>query len=1234
MFGRAVTTHLMRATVLAHAAVPWCCPVWVSPLASAEIVIYVDDDAPPGGSGTSWDSAYRFLQDALSDAAGRRVPQIEIRVAQGLYRPDRGEQHPGGTGDRDVAFELLNDVALRGGFAGPGTPDPDARDITLYQTSLSGDLAGDDEPGFVNNGENSHTIVYAGSAIDTSAILDGFVITAANADGSGALMTPATSGGGLFNNAGSPIITDCAFRRNAAGHGHTTDGGGAAVFSWGGAPTFIGVDFIGNATAKWGGGANFIESSPYFANCRFIGNTAWKSGGIAQSYTSTTLINCLFTGNTAELWAGAISSHRSAPTIINCTIAGNTAPDTGGLRIKQDPEEGGTVIVNSVLWGNQDSSGDLEHAQISLLWADPACVSTDYCCIQDWHDLIEGVGNIDAAPRFIDPDGADGLHGTMDDDLHLLPGSPCIDSGDNTAVPVDITTDLDGTDRCIDDPYTEDTGVGQPPIVDMGCYEFTATVAGQDGPRLWGSPAGGVFSDPVNWLPDPPSPADAAVFAQDGEYTVSFTDAAVTHQLVVADGDVTFDLAGSTYALADLSEESVLVGEYADEPVTLRLVSGTLSSAGGRIGGRLGADGTMVVDGAGSLWTAQNEVAVGPHGSGELTVTNGGAVTADGGVKVAPGSQISGNSLIQGDVMNLGMANPGFTLDDSPFTARLTIDGDYAQTSGLGSGQAGLGSLAVQINGDAPGDEYDVLEITGEATLAGSLMVFIDPEFIPALKVDDEFVILTGETVNEHFDVAWLPGLGEEKRLTVDYQDGKTGGRGGSVTIIVQLLEQLLKFDDTPPVVLNGTPSDIAIGDFDGKNGIDLAISFTGSLSSEDGSVLVMLNAGVDPDGNWLGFGSITQWPVGPAPSSLTVGLLNDDGFPDIAVADSGAQSISILLNKGNGDGAFHPVQTVPISLEPLAIAAAKLDDDDHVDLAVTGHDPDPEDPNRYYVLLLRNTGGGTFEEVASAETGLLPIEIDPDDIDKDYDVDLVAANQGDGTVSVIFNESGTFKSVATVQVGHQPSDLITVDLDQDENGYKEIVVLNREDGTASILVYDGEGGFTAAATLPVGAEPRSITAIDFDLDGDLDLALVADSEVEPTKPVVQVLRNDLAGPGDMVITDAEELDAGEGLAFVLNGDLDSDLADDLIAVSVSVGGWSAAPNPPDETPLGAVMVLLNAVEACPGDVDGDDWVGVPDLIAVLASWGQSEVPEDVNRDGIVDVLDLLALLATWGPCP
>ena len=112
----------------------------VTPAAWAGSVLRVDDGASAGGDGSSWSSAFRFLQDALGAAQPGTV--TEIRVAQGTYAPDRSEADPAGTGDRAATFNLLSGVSILGGFAGIGAVDPDARDIVQYTTVLSGDLAG------------------------------------------------------------------------------------------------------------------------------------------------------------------------------------------------------------------------------------------------------------------------------------------------------------------------------------------------------------------------------------------------------------------------------------------------------------------------------------------------------------------------------------------------------------------------------------------------------------------------------------------------------------------------------------------------------------------------------------------------------------------------------------------------------------------------------------------------------------------------------------------------------------------------------------------------------------------------------------------------------------------------------------------------------------------------------------------------------------------------------------
>ena len=110
----------------------------------------------------------------------------------------------------------------------------------------------------------------------------------------------------------------------------------------------------------------------------------------------------------------------------------------------------GLVVANCVLWGDSPDQIFTESETLTVTFSD----------VQGgW----PGTGNIDADPLFVDPDNGN---------FRLSPGSPSIDAGDNTAVPLEITTDLDGNPRFVDDPDTPDTGNGDPPIVDMGAYEL------------------------------------------------------------------------------------------------------------------------------------------------------------------------------------------------------------------------------------------------------------------------------------------------------------------------------------------------------------------------------------------------------------------------------------------------------------------------------------------------------------------------------------------------------------------------------------------------------------------------------------------------------------------------------------------------------------------------------------------------------------------------------------------
>ena len=71
--------------------------------AAGQTIRFVDDDGPAGGDGRSWQTAYRFLQDALFEARRRGSTITEIRVGQGRYTPDRDEGGHVTPGDRTAS---------------------------------------------------------------------------------------------------------------------------------------------------------------------------------------------------------------------------------------------------------------------------------------------------------------------------------------------------------------------------------------------------------------------------------------------------------------------------------------------------------------------------------------------------------------------------------------------------------------------------------------------------------------------------------------------------------------------------------------------------------------------------------------------------------------------------------------------------------------------------------------------------------------------------------------------------------------------------------------------------------------------------------------------------------------------------------------------------------------------------------------------------------------------------
>jgi hypothetical protein len=231
--------------------------------------------------------------------------------------------------------------------------------------------------------------------------------------------------------------------------------------------------------------------------------------------------------------------------------------------------------------------------------------------------------------------------------------------------------------------------------------------------------------------------------------------------------------------------------------------------------------------------------------------------------------------------------------------------------------------------------------------------------------------------------------------------------------------------------------------------------------------------------------------PVGRGPSWISVADVNRDGVPDILVTNATAGTVTVLL--GNGKGDFKEALGSPFAAGhlPNDIGIADMNGDGNLDLVI----PDHQSP---YITILLGNGKGAFTLAPGSPVDVHsnphPHGVAVADFDGDGKPDVVTDSWAENRIELLVGDGkgGLRTPGRFFPVGKRPYErLRTADFNHD--GHADIVTTNLDDGTVSVMLGDGKGGFTNASgsPFPAGAKPWQIFVGDLNEDGNVDLVII-----------------------------------------------------------------------------------------------------------------------------------------------
>ena len=262
------------------------------------------------------------------------------------------------------------------------------------------------------------------------------------------------------------------------------------------------------------------------------------------------------------------------------------------------------------------------------------------------------------------------------------------------------------------------------------------------------------------------------------------------------------------------------------------------------------------------------------------------------------------------------------------------------------------------------------------------------------------------------------------------------------------------------------SPSGLVVGDFDGNGKDDLL-----TTDADADTISVLLGRG---DGS---FGLPESFAVGSNPVAAAVGDFDRNGKRDVVVANRDSANVSVLL--GRGDGSFDAARQFPTGTSPLSVAVADMNRDGIEDLAVANLDSDSVS------ILLGGAMAASVPGLTSSPAGRRRRWRWATSTRTAGPTSWWPTTSGPTSRSS-WGRTGGFGASTTYWAWDYAMAVAIGDFDRD--GHQDIVATNYFTGI-SVLFGNGDGTFDAARRY-TWDDPPSVALADFDRDGSTDIAV------------------------------------------------------------------------------------------------------------------------------------------------